>query len=464
MEAPPLATTASSKDDQQQPLQVVQETTNDDDDDVDDYDVDDWKIQRDESKAAADAAFRLADYATAIHHYSAALSVDPDNATLLSNRSAAYLKTSQKSKALHDATACVEIGTMGVKGLSRLAAAQQSLGRYEHATVTWKRILQEDRTNPAAAKGIQDCTTAMAAAEKEMQVEPVEEAEEPEPPAEAEEVDELDDFFNDVEMAATEVVLEKQALVEQETNGVATNKIATHKKNLGTASEQMERLLQENYLWKNLNPFYVLDVEHTATKDDISRRYKALSLLVSTDLLFVVGGECCSTRTIDAGFDFLSLSHTLTHTHTKHALSLFYLQLHPDKNRDNDKAQDAYDQVLKAKAMLDDDDKINHVRALSEQGMKQGKVDWERRDASARHEARESFQFKAVQRIFAQVEYSRREVEKRERNHEKRERQQEDDEVQKERDARAFDKKWKGEERVEKRIGNWRDFAKKRKK
>lgn len=138
--------------------------------------------------------------------------------------------------------------------------------------------------------------------------------------------------------------------------------------------------------------------------------------------------------------------------------------MHPDKNRDNDKAEEAYDQVLKAKGMLDDDDKANHVRQLAEQGMIQGKADWERRDAASKKESLESFQTKAIQRIFAQIEFNRREVDKRQRNYEQRERQQEDDAVQKEKDVRSFDNKWKGEERVEKRIGNWRDFAKKKKK
>jgi septum formation inhibitor MinC len=154
--------------------------------------------------------------------------------------------------------------------------------------------------------------------------------------------------------------------------------------------------------------------------------------------------------------------HSLSCSNTPNQLFCFvilFAQLHPDKNRAVEQAQEAYDQVLNAKAMLADDDKANHTRQLAEQGMLQGKSDWERRETSARKESLESFQVKAVQRIFAQVEYNRKEVEKRERNYKQRERQQEDDEVQKERDARTFDKNWKVGERVDKRVGNWRDFA-----
>jgi DnaJ family protein C protein 8 len=255
-----------------------------------DNDDDDWKIQRDESKAAGDAAFREADYTTAIHHYSAALSVDPDHAALLSNRSAAYLKSSQKSKALHDAQACVRIGTMGYKGHSRLAAALQSLGRYKPALDSWKVVVLQDPNNQAALKGVQDCQAAAevaAAEEKAVQEKAatvsarVEESHATlQACGDEEEHDDLDDFFNDVEVVTSTVAKEKEDLAIEKP-AVATNRIASHKKDLGTAANQIERLLQENYKWRNLNPFHVLDVPHTATTDDISRRFKALSLLVS---------------------------------------------------------------------------------------------------------------------------------------------------------------------------------------
>jgi DnaJ family protein C protein 8 len=68
-----------------------------------------------------------------------------------------------------------------------------------------------------------------------------------------------------------------------------------------------------------------------------------------------------------------------------------------------------------------------------------------------------------VQRIFAQIELKRREVEKNERKHEERERQQEEEELEKGRRERKFDKNWRDETRVDKRIGNWRDFQQKKK-
>ena len=194
----------------------------------------------------------------------------------------------------------------------------------------------------------------------------------------------------------------------------ATNAIKTHKKDLGTPESQVERLLQPNYQWRNLNPFYVLQVPPDASEADISRRYKALSLM-----------------------------------------------LHPDKNRNLAKAEEAWDEVQKAKRLLlDDEHKAKHCRDLAEQGMIQGKSEWEKSD---KKESLEDMQFKAIQKIFAQIEYKRREVEKRQRAQEQRERQQEQEEMDRERNSMKFEKKWREEGRVDKRVGNWRDFQKKKK-
>lgn len=368
---------------------------------------DDWEFQRDEAKAAGDASFRIKKYSLAIQSYSTALSMDPDNAKILSNRSAAYLLNGEKSKSLHDAQKCVELKTMGIKGKSRLAAALQALGRWEPALAEWKAILQEDGQHAAAKKGVADCEAALEEIKKK------EEAEKPEKPPTAEkeeEEDDLDAFFDDVEEAVTDVVVQKQ----EEAKPKATEAIKSHKKDLGTADEQIERLLAPNYKWRNLNPYLVLDIDHTASEDEVSRRYKALSLL-----------------------------------------------LHPDKNRSNPQAQDAFDEVLKAKAQLKDENKVKHIQQLIEQGMQQGKAEFE--SQKVKGGSLQECQSKAVQRIFAQIEFKRQEVEERQRNFQQREQQQEEEELQKERDSRKFDKSWKEEGRVDKRIGNWRDFQKKKK-
>jgi DnaJ-domain-containing protein 1 len=54
---------------------------------------------------------------------------------------------------------------------------------------------------------------------------------------------------------------------------------------LGTATEQADRLTQPNYLWRNLNPYYVLQLDIDATEEDIKQRYRKLSTRVHPDKL-----------------------------------------------------------------------------------------------------------------------------------------------------------------------------------
>lgn len=393
----------------------------------------DWEIQRDEHKKSADQAFRVGGFKTAIDEYTKAISLDPELVVLYSNRSAAFLANGESSKALKDARKCVELDESFTKGHSRLAAALLALKRFEQARDSYQRVLEKDPNNAAATKGIDTCTNEitkrMTLEEQKLQQELESQREREEKEAAAakeEEVDEddlLNDFFEEVE----EVVAKKKAAVVSSANAIRNDR-----ETLGTTQQQIERLLQPRYEWRNLNPYFVLQLPAaTATDDDISRRYKAISLL-----------------------------------------------LHPDKNRatlsteeERDRAQLAYDQVQKAKITLTDADRKRHVQSLVEEGMKQGELRWkrERRDQQ-QYDAKnasitlESIQEKEVMRIFAQIEQTRREVEERERKFEQREQQQEDDQLEKERRERKFDKRWRKEERVDKRVGNWRDFDAKKKK
>jgi DnaJ family protein C protein 8 len=51
----------------------------------------------------------------------------------------------------------------------------------------------------------------------------------------------------------------------------------------GTSQEQIDRVLQVNYQWKNLNPYDVLQLDIDATEEDIKLRYRKLSTLVHPD-------------------------------------------------------------------------------------------------------------------------------------------------------------------------------------
>ena len=401
-----------------------------------------WEIQRDSHKQSADDAFRSRDYATAISHYTNALSLDPTNHILLSNRSAAYLANGEKSKALSDARECIQANDAFTKGYSRLAAAMMSLGRWGEAKNAYGTVLKREPENAAAKKGMEDCRTREVAANRaemdrmKKQKEEKEAAEaaakakakeeEEEAKKKAEEAasaaddgddgDLLDDFFADVEEAAPA----KKKQQEQGSDGKSSDgakddaekeeetpkKIQIHLSDLGSSTDQIERLLAPNHEWKNLNPYAVLACPHDVPAELLSRRYKALSLL-----------------------------------------------LHPDKCPDA-RAKDAFEYVRRAMNTLTDEAKAKHTRDLIDQGMKQGKREYTGSYPTELAKAQE----RAVMKIFAEIERSRREVERRKRAQEQRERDQEDEEMRKLKAEAKFNKSWKEEDRVEKRIGNWRDF------
>lgn len=54
---------------------------------------------------------------------------------------------------------------------------------------------------------------------------------------------------------------------------------------LGTPQEIIDRLLQQNYQWKNLNPYYVLDLDIDATEEDIKQRYRKVKFGVDASRL-----------------------------------------------------------------------------------------------------------------------------------------------------------------------------------
>jgi hypothetical protein len=229
----------------------------------------DWEIERDYAKEQGDLAFRMGGFKTAIDHYSRAIDVDPEFVVAYSNRSAAYLKNNEKSKALRDAEMVTELDPGLQKGWSRLAAALHALKRWNNAFEAYKKVLELDANNAVAKKGLADCQIEMDKAEAqrrrfEQEDEEVEAAmaETVTPPQgasedPAEDAEEEDDLLNGFFEEVEEVTKKKETEPEAATNNVKNEKVA-----LGTANEQMNRLLQSNYEWRNLNPYYVLQLPH----------------------------------------------------------------------------------------------------------------------------------------------------------------------------------------------------------
>ncbi|KAK1747537.1 tetratricopeptide repeat-containing protein [Skeletonema marinoi] len=367
-----------------------------------------WEIRRDELKATGDGHFRSKAYQPAIQTYADALQLDPTNHIILSNKSAAHLANGEKSKALHDARKCVKHSDgKWSKGHTRLAAAMMSLGRYGEAADAYSTVLNElDPNNEVAKRGLEDCRKKeqQLREEKERELRKMQEVLDQQKKAEKEAQEEKEtETKNDNKVEkATEQPKPTKSTADNDSGEEPTNRIKTQMNDLGTSQSQIDRLLQVNYEWKNLNPFYV----------------SALSLLV-----------------------------------------------HPDKCLDDPvRAKTAFEQVRKAMNQMNDVDKRKHVRALIDEGMKQGKRDWKEECSKSSNvhpdnkEGLAQAQSKATMKIFAEIEQKRREIERRKRKFEQRERAQEDDEKKKETDERRFHNEWREGERVDKRVGNWRDF------
>lgn len=395
--------------------------------------AEEWEVRRDELKVLGDDHFRSKSYAAAIQAYQDALDLDPTNHILLSNKSAVHLANGEKSKSLHDARKCVEHAPKWGKGHNRLAAAMASLGRYNEAVAVYTNVLNElDPTNDMAKRGLMECRARQQTVREEKEREASELQREldgqkanndinttVEVGGEADEL--LDDFFSEVDKVATKPPPSSKNTDGECDDDSKTNRIKDQLNDLGTSEYQINRILQSNFEWKNLNPFHVLYIPHTIEDESIiSLRYRALSLLV-----------------------------------------------HPDKcPEDPLRAKDAFEQVRKAMTQMNDTDKRRHVQLLIEQGMKQGRRDWEVERSKGSGESTNNeidglskAQKKATMKIFAEIEHKRRDIDRRKRDFDCRLESKIHDEKTKEKNEREHHKRWREGERVDKRVDNWRDFA-----
>jgi curved DNA-binding protein CbpA len=317
-----------------------------------------YKIQSNLLKDQGNAAFQKGDIEGSIAFFSQAIDIDPDNYIVYSNRSAAYMKLNHISKALHDAERCVELAPSWVKGYSRLGVAQQGLKRFDTAISTFKKGIELDPNNSSLWSALKLCQKAYEAdkqerfekAEKERKLEEErinrmnelkkQAAAEKEKQRQEDKDSLLDDFFNDIgssnssssrepekeeEKKTKEQVDEEDNLLasfflevnqskkeepiekkkyEKSTNSNGEDEkecvnddneeedkesLLTEKyvnQHLGTGKEIYERLVGNKlYHWRNLNPYAVFDLDIDATKEDIKFRYKKLSLKVHPDRL-----------------------------------------------------------------------------------------------------------------------------------------------------------------------------------
>ncbi|KAJ7569117.1 hypothetical protein O6H91_01G061400 [Diphasiastrum complanatum] len=114
----------------------------------------------DEAKALGNAAFSAKNYEEAIKHFSHAITLNPGNHVLYSNRSASYASLHKYHDALNDAKKTVELKPDWGKGYSRLGAAYLGLGKAEDAADAYQKGLNYEPNNEALKSGLADAQAA----------------------------------------------------------------------------------------------------------------------------------------------------------------------------------------------------------------------------------------------------------------------------------------------------------------
>ncbi|ESL10180.1 stress-induced protein sti1 [Trypanosoma rangeli SC58] len=113
-----------------------------------------------ELKNKGNQEFSAGRYTEAAEFFSQAITLDPSNHVLYSNRSACYAALHQYPSALQDAEKCVSIKPDWAKGYVRQGAALHGLRHYDEAAAAYNKGLSIDPSNTA-------CTEGIAAVEKD---------------------------------------------------------------------------------------------------------------------------------------------------------------------------------------------------------------------------------------------------------------------------------------------------------
>ncbi|XP_030534830.2 ankyrin-1 [Rhodamnia argentea] len=113
-----------------------------------------------EAKSRGDDAFRRKDYQAALDAYTQAIDFDPNDATLLSNRSLCWIRLGQAEHALVDAKACRELRPDWPKAYYREGAALRILQRFDEAANSFLRGVKLDPENKELVNAFREAVEA----------------------------------------------------------------------------------------------------------------------------------------------------------------------------------------------------------------------------------------------------------------------------------------------------------------
>ncbi|GJM94260.1 hypothetical protein PR202_ga10890 [Eleusine coracana subsp. coracana] len=113
-----------------------------------------------EAKSRGDDAFRRKDYLAAVDSYAQASELDPNDATVLSNRSLCWLRAGQPERALEDAKACRALRPDWAKACYREGAALRLLQRFDEAASAFYEGVQLEPENKELATAFGEAVEA----------------------------------------------------------------------------------------------------------------------------------------------------------------------------------------------------------------------------------------------------------------------------------------------------------------
>uniref|UniRef100_A0ACD5TFW0 Uncharacterized protein n=1 Tax=Avena sativa TaxID=4498 RepID=A0ACD5TFW0_AVESA len=120
------------------------------------------KIRAAGFKKLANHSFKMKDYLAAVGSYSVAMALDPDDATLYSNRSACWLLMGDGDRALVDANQCRKMRPDWPKACYRQGAALMLLKDYKGACECFLDGLKLDPANTEIEDALRNAYDAMA--------------------------------------------------------------------------------------------------------------------------------------------------------------------------------------------------------------------------------------------------------------------------------------------------------------
>lgn len=118
-------------------------------------------------KVLGNKAFVAGRYGEAAKAYTFAMQLNPEERSYYGNRSAAWSKLGQFSKALADADAALALDCSNAKGLLRRAVAYMGLKNFAAAQADYEEILKRLPGNKDAIAGVADCKLQIACGNNE---------------------------------------------------------------------------------------------------------------------------------------------------------------------------------------------------------------------------------------------------------------------------------------------------------